>query len=59
MYQIMVATASKAIQREYPITSTEISEMCKAFDADNGNWYQNRPIDKEADRAIEYAYKNM
>ena len=55
----MVATASKAIQREYPITAMEISEMCKAFDADNGNWYQSRPIDKEADRAIEYAYKNI
>jgi len=59
MYQIMLATASRAIQKEYPITATEISEMCKAFDAENGNWYQNRPIDKEADRAIEYAYKNM
>jgi len=57
MYQIMVATAGHAIFKNYPITSQEISELCKEFDRDNGNWYENRPIEVEADRAIEYAYR--
>jgi len=26
---------------------------------ETGNWYKNRPLDKEADRALEYVYKNM
>ena len=29
------------------------------FDIDTGNWYKNRPMDKEADRAIEYVWKNL
>ena len=59
MYQIMVAIASKAIRHQYPITSKEISLMCRELDMETGNWYQNRPIDKEADRALEFVYKNM
>jgi hypothetical protein len=59
MYQIMVAVASSAIKKKYPITSNEISVMCRQLDSETGNWYQNRPIDKEADRALEYVYKNM
>lgn len=57
MYQIMVACAGNAIYREYPITSEEIAELCREFDRENGNWYENRPINVEADRAIEYAYR--
>lgn len=59
MYQIMVAIASKAIKNNYPITVAEISTMCREFDMETGNWYANRPIDKEADRALEFVYKNM
>lgn len=59
MYQIMVAVAGNAIKREYPITAEQISEMCKQFDAETGNWYENRPLTKEADRALEYVYRNM
>lgn len=58
MYAIMVAVASRAIYKKYPITSTQIADLCKQFDAENGNWYENRPLDVEADRAIEYAYRN-
>ena len=59
MYQIMVALAGNAIKKEYPITADEIAVLCREFDADTGNWYANRPMQTEADRALEYVYKNM
>ena len=59
MYQIMVAVASNAIRNKYPITAAEVSKLCREFDMDTGNWYKNRPLDKEADRAIEYVYRNL
>ena len=59
MYQIMVATASNAVRKKYPITAQEIAELCRQFDIETGNWYENRPLEKEADRAIEYVYKNL
>ena len=58
MYQIMVAIAGNATKQSYPITAFQIAELCKQFDMDNGNWYENRPLDKEADRALEYIYRN-
>ena len=58
MYQIMVAVASKALQNKYPITSKEIADLCRELDAETGNWYANRTLEIEADRALEYAYKN-
>ena len=58
MYQIMVAIAGSAVKRSYPITAQQIAELCKQFDMENGNWYDNRPLDKEADRALEYIYRN-
>ncbi len=59
MYAIMIATAGNAVRRKYPISPAEISQLCRQFDQDNGNWYKNRPLDKEADRALEYVYKNI
>ena len=59
MYSIMVAVAGNAVRNKYPITANEISQLCRQFDEDTGNWYKNRPLDKEADRALEYVYKNM
>ena len=58
MYQIMVAEAGNAVKRGYPITSQQIAELCKQFDIDNGNWYENRPLDKESDIPLEYIYRN-
>jgi hypothetical protein len=58
MYQIMIATAGNAIKREYPITSKEIADLCRQLDRDTGNWYQDRPLEREADRALEWVYKN-
>ena len=58
MYQIMVAVAGNAVKQGYPITSQQIANMCKDFDRDTGNWYENRPLTVEADRALEYIYRN-
>jgi len=58
MYQIMIATAGNAIKAGYPITAREVSEMCYQFDRDTGNWYENRPMEREADSAIEWVYRN-
>lgn len=58
MYQIMVAIAGNAYKRGYPITSNQIADLCKEFDRSTGNWYENRPLTVEADRALEYIYRN-
>lgn len=57
LYQIMVATASNAIRKKYPISSKEIADLCRELDMENGNWYISRPLEKEAARALEYVYK--
>jgi len=59
MYQIMVATAANAVKSEYPITANEIAELCRQLDNDTGKWYDNRPLTKEADRAIEFVYRSI
>jgi hypothetical protein len=58
MFQIMVAVAGNAVKREYPITAKEIAKLCSEFDKDNGNWYNSRPLELEADSALEYIYRN-
>ena len=58
MYCIMIAIAGKAIERGYPITADQIVTMCRQFDIDTGKWYENRPMDIEANNALEYAYKH-
>jgi hypothetical protein len=32
--------------------------MCKELDAETGNWYEDRPLELEANGAIEYVYRN-
>ena len=58
MYCIMIAIAGKAVERGYPITASQIVDLCRQFDTDTGKWYENRPMDVEANNALEYAYKN-
>ena len=58
MYRIMIAIAGKAIEKGYPITAVQIVELCRQFDNDTGKWYENRPMEVEANNALEYAYKN-
>lgn len=58
MYRIMIAIAGKSIERGYPITALQIVELCRQFDIETGNWYENRPMEVEANNALEYAYRN-
>ena len=58
MYQIMIALAGNAIKNKYPITANQIADLCKQFDLATGNWYDNRPLETEANNALEYAYRN-
>jgi hypothetical protein len=58
MYRIMVSVAATAIRRGYPISSHEITILCQELDLETGSWYQGRPLEVEADRAIEFAYRN-
>ena len=59
MYRIMVSVAANAVRKGYPISSHEIASLCRELDVETGNWYEGRPLDVEADRAIEFVYKNM
>ena len=54
----MVSIAANAIKKSYPITAHEIAELWKEIDNETGQWYDNRPLEKEADRAIEFVYQN-
>ena len=58
IYKIMVSTAMSAIKKEYPISSYEIEQLVRALDNETTRRYEKRPLNVEADRAIEYAYKN-
>jgi hypothetical protein len=57
MYKIMSSIAATAIRRGYPITPTEIAQLCKELDRDTGSWYKNRGMETEAARAISFALK--
>lgn len=58
LYRIMVSIAGNAVKQNYPITSREIAVLCQEIDNETGQWYDNRPLEKEADRAIEFVYQN-
>jgi hypothetical protein len=58
MYQMMVTIAGNAMSKGYPITAKEIEWILRDLDNDTGGWYKKRPINKEAERAIEYVFKN-
>ena len=59
IYKIMVSTATNAIKKEYPITVNELVELIKELDRNTSNRYEGRPLEVEADRALEYAYRNV
>lgn len=58
-YRIMVAIAASALDKGYPITAKEISILMRQFDRDTGNWYGTRPIEREAQTALDYAFRNL
>ena len=58
IYKIMVSTAGNAMQRGYPITAREIAWICQDLDNQTGSWYGKRDMVKEAERAIEFCFRN-
>jgi len=58
MYAIMIAVACNAVKKKYPITQDQIAVMCTELDQETGNWYENRPLSREAGGALEWAYAN-
>ena len=59
IYKIMSSIACQAIKRKYPITSKQIAALVLEIDRDTSNRYQKRPLENEAERAIEYAYRTV
>jgi hypothetical protein len=59
MYSIMVSIAGKAVRCGYPITPSEIANICREIDTESGGWYKNRNLETESLRAIEFAVGNM
>ena len=54
----MCTIAGNAMNRGYPITAKEVEYLCRELDADTGNWYLKRDMYKEAERAIEFIFRN-
>jgi hypothetical protein len=58
IYKIMISIAANALEKQYPITATQLVDLIKQIDRDTSNRYQNRPLDVEANNALEYVYRN-
>ena len=58
IYKLMTSIACNAVKRKYPISSSEVAELVSELDGDTARIYQKRPLKVEAERAIEYAYRN-
>lgn len=58
IYKLMTSIACNAVKRKYPISSSEVAELVAELDRDTARIYQKRPLKVEAERAIEYAYRN-
>ena len=59
IYKIMTSVACNAIKKKYPITEYEIVDLIRQLDRETSNRYAKRPLNVEASRAIEFAYKNI
>lgn len=59
IYKLMTSIACNAVKRQYPITEYEIVDMVRQLDRETSNRYAKRPLNVEASRAIEFAYKNL
>ncbi len=46
------------MQRGYPITAREIAWICQDLENQTGSWYGKRDMVKEAERAIEFCFRN-
>lgn len=59
IYKIMTSIACNAVKSKYPITEYEIVDLVRELDRDTSNRYAKRPLNTEASRAIEFAYRNV
>ena len=59
VYKIMISIAGNAIKNNYPITVDQLVELIRQLDRDTTRKYENRPLDIEANNAIEFAYRNV
>ena len=59
IYKLMTSIACNAVKQKYPITEYEIVDMIRQLDRETSNRYAKRPLNVEASRAIEFAYKNV
>ena len=59
IYKIMVSIASLAVKSGYAITENEIVNIIRELDMETAQRYQDRPLQTEASRALEFAYRNM
>lgn len=59
MFQIMISIASNATRKGYPITASEIANLCRELDNETGGWYAERNMEAEAERAIMFACKDL
>jgi hypothetical protein len=59
MYEMMVSIAVIALRKKYPIQADEIAQLCKEIDEATGGWYKDRPLAREADNALKFAYSKV
>ena len=59
IFRILCSIAGCAIKKGYAITANEIAILVKELDADTGNWYKNRPLELEAERALNFVLKSF
>lgn len=58
IYKLMISIAANAVEKQYPISAGQIVELIRQIDRETANLYENRPLDIEANNALEYAYKH-
>jgi hypothetical protein len=58
IYKIMASIAVSAVKKGYPLTTDELVDLIRELDRETSNKYQKRVLTVEADRALEYAYRN-
>lgn len=58
IYKLMISIAANAVEKQYPISAGQIVDLIKQIDRETANLYESRPLDIEANNALEYAYKH-
>lgn len=59
IYRIMASIAASAVKSGYPISSQELVDLIRELDMETSQRYKNRRLDIEADRALEFVYRNL